>query len=192
MEIHGFQKMTLLDYPGKVACTVFTGGCNMRCPFCHNAFLVTELSRSEHFSQQEILELIASRKKLLDGVAVTGGEPLLTEDTLDFLARLKDLGLAVKLDTNGSFPDRLQRAVREGLVDYVAMVSKTRRRRMPPPPAYRGWRWNRSGRACAFCSAAPWTTNSAQPSWPNTTRWRIWRRSAAGSRARAATICKAS
>lgn len=124
MEIHGFQKMTLLDYPGKVACTVFTGGCNMRCPFCHNAFLVTELSHSEHFSQQEILNLIASRKKLLDGVAVTGGEPLLTEDTLDFLARLKDLGLAVKLDTNGSFPDRLQRAVREGLVDYVAMDIK--------------------------------------------------------------------
>lgn len=124
MQIHGFQKMTLLDFPGKVACTVFTGGCNLRCPFCHNAFLVTELDGSERFETEEVLGMIEKRRHLLDGVAVTGGEPLLYEGTLDFLRRIKAMGLAVKLDTNGTFPDRLKRAVAEGLVDYVAMDIK--------------------------------------------------------------------
>ncbi|MCQ2471769.1 MAG: anaerobic ribonucleoside-triphosphate reductase activating protein [Clostridia bacterium] len=124
MVLHGFQKMTLLDFPGKVACTVFTGGCNFRCPFCHNALLVTELSKSESFKEEEILDFLKKRKGLLDGVAITGGEPLISDDILYFAEKVKNLGFAVKLDTNGSYPQRLKKAVGEGIVDYVAMDIK--------------------------------------------------------------------
>lgn len=124
MIFYGFQKMTLLDFPGKVACTVFTGGCNFRCPFCHNALLVTELGQSERYSEEEILDFLQKRKGLLDGVAITGGEPLISDDILFFAEKVKKIGFAVKLDTNGSFPERLKRAVGEGLIDYVAMDIK--------------------------------------------------------------------
>ncbi len=124
MKILGLQKMTLLDFPGKVACTVFIGGCNLRCPFCHNASLVTGKDEPEPFSQEEILSFLRSRRNILDGVAVTGGEPLLYEETLDFLREIRTLGLAVKLDTNGCFPERLERVVRSGLAEYVAMDIK--------------------------------------------------------------------
>ena len=124
MVLHGFQKMTLLDFPGKVACTVFTGGCNFRCPFCHNALLVTELSQSERYSEDEILDFLKKRKGLLDGVAVTGGEPLISDDVLFFMEKVRELGFAVKLDTNGSYPERLKKAVESGLADYVAMDIK--------------------------------------------------------------------
>ncbi|MCQ2479760.1 MAG: anaerobic ribonucleoside-triphosphate reductase activating protein [Clostridia bacterium] len=124
MVLHGFQKMTLLDFPGRVACTVFTGGCNFRCPFCHNAVLVTELSKSESIKEEEILEFLKKRKGLLDGVAITGGEPLISDDILLFAEKVKELGFAVKLDTNGSYPQRLKKVVEEGLVDYVAMDIK--------------------------------------------------------------------
>lgn len=124
MKLHGFQKMTLLDYPGKVACTVFTGGCNFRCPFCHNALLVTELDEAEVYDEDEIIEFLKKRKGLLDGVAVTGGEPLISDEIIPFIRRIKDEGFAVKLDTNGSYPERLKRIVNEGLVDYVAMDIK--------------------------------------------------------------------
>ena len=124
MKIHGFQKMTLLDFPGKVACTVFTAGCNLRCPFCHNAFLVTQLSASAEISQAEILAYITRRKGILDGVCITGGEPLLDDGVFDFMKAIKQIGMLIKLDTNGTFPDKLKRAVREGLVDYVAMDIK--------------------------------------------------------------------
>ena len=124
MKLHGFQKMTLLDYPGKVACTVFTGGCNFRCPFCHNALLVTELDEAEEYDEDEIIEYLKKRKGLLDGIAITGGEPLMTQDTVSFIRRIKAEGYAVKLDTNGSYPDRLKLLVSEGLVDYVAMDIK--------------------------------------------------------------------
>lgn len=123
MIISGFQKMTLLDFPGKVACTVFTGGCNFRCPFCHNALLVTEDYKAD-FSEAEILSFLEKRKGLLDGVCITGGEPLLHKDITDFIRKIKDMGYAVKLDTNGSFPDRLKALVNDGLVDYVAMDIK--------------------------------------------------------------------
>lgn len=126
MQIHGFQKMTLLDYPGKVAATVFTGGCNFRCPFCHNALLVTELSGSPVIPEEEVLAHLEKKKKLLDGVAVTGGEPLLQKDLPAFLKKLKEMGYPVKLDTNGSFPDRLKELVKAGLVDYVAVDIKNR------------------------------------------------------------------
>ena len=127
MRIDGLQKMTLLDFPGKVACTVFTGGCNFRCPFCHNALLVTKLPEKPDYTEDEILSFLEKRVGLLDGVAITGGEPLLNPDIADFIRKIRDMGYAVKLDTNGSFPERLKAIVGEGLVDYVAMDIKNRR-----------------------------------------------------------------
>lgn len=124
MKFHGFQKMTLLDYPGKVACTLFTGGCNLRCPFCHNAPLVTKLGESEVWEDTEILSYLSKRKGLLDGVAVTGGEPLLQPGIADFLKKVRELGFAVKLDTNGTFPDRLRELIDARLLDYVAVDIK--------------------------------------------------------------------
>ena len=124
MVLHGLQKMTLLDYPGKVACTVFTGGCNFRCPFCHNARLVTDLSESVRIEDKEIFRFLESRRGLLDGVCVTGGEALLLPDIVPFIRRIHNMGFAVKLDTNGSFPARLKELVSAGLVDYVAMDVK--------------------------------------------------------------------
>ena len=125
MLISGLQKMTLLDYPGLVACTVFTGGCNFRCPFCHNALLVLpEALNTVNDGAAEVLAFLKKRQGLLDGVAVTGGEPLLHADMADFLREVKALGYRVKLDTNGSFPDRLRALVEEGLVDRVAMDVK--------------------------------------------------------------------
>lgn len=120
----GFQKMTLLDFPNKVACTVFTGGCNFRCPFCHNALLVTQIDPSTSYNNEDIFSYLASRKGLLDGVCVTGGEPLVQKDVEDFIKRVKDMGFLLKLDTNGSFPDRLSDLVEKKLVDYVAMDIK--------------------------------------------------------------------
>ncbi len=124
MRFHGFQKMTLLDFPGKVACTLFTGGCNYRCPFCHNALLVTQIEDAGAYTDDEILTFLNKRIGLLDGVAITGGEPLLQPDLPEFIRRVKALGYAVKLDTNGSFPDRLQALLEEKLIDYVAMDIK--------------------------------------------------------------------
>ena len=125
MLISGLQKLTLLDYPGHVACTVFTAGCNFRCPFCHNAPLVLpERIAGDPDGEETVLQFLKKRQGILDGVAVTGGEPLLHPDMPDFLRKIRDLGYAIKLDTNGSFPDRLIGIVREGLVDRVAMDVK--------------------------------------------------------------------
>lgn len=124
MQIGGFQKLTLLDFPEKVACIVFTAGCNFRCPFCHNASLVTHIDNSAAITEEEILEYLRKRKGLLDGVCITGGEPLLHKDIEDFIVKIKQEGFAVKLDTNGSFPERLISLVEKGLVDYVAMDIK--------------------------------------------------------------------
>lgn len=124
MILKGFQKTTLLDYPGKVACTVFTGGCNFRCPFCHNARLVTEQDREEQISEEEFFSFLKKRQGILDGVCVTGGEPLLQKDILPFLVRIRELGFLVKLDTNGSRPDVLQQILDAKLVDYIAMDLK--------------------------------------------------------------------
>ena len=123
MLIGGFQKMTMLDYPSKVACTIFTYGCNFRCPFCHNATLV--IDEAQLFSESEILSYLNKRKGILDGVCISGGEPLLQKDIFEFIKKVKDLGLLVKLDTNGSYPERLREAIDSGLVDYVAMDIKT-------------------------------------------------------------------
>lgn len=124
MRIDGLQKMTLLDFPGKVACTVFTGGCNFRCPFCHNALLVTELPQKPDYTVDEILGFLKKRQGLLDGVAISGGEPLMNPDIDLFIKEVRKLGYSVKLDTNGSFPERLEKIVNDGLVDYVAMDIK--------------------------------------------------------------------
>ncbi len=124
MQIHGFQKMTLLDYPGRVAATVFTAGCNLRCPFCHNAALVTKINLADELDPEYVMEYLKKRRGILDGVCVTGGEPLLSEGVFELLKKIKDLGYPVKLDTNGTFPERLRRAVFGGLCDTVAMDIK--------------------------------------------------------------------
>ena len=123
MEIQGLQKMTLLDYPGKVACTVFLGGCDLRCPFCHNGELV-EGEAPTALNARELTAFLKKRQGLLDGVCVTGGEPLLRPELEGLLSQIKNLGFPVKLDTNGSHPDRLRRLTEAGLVDYVAMDIK--------------------------------------------------------------------
>ena len=123
MKIHGLQKMTLLDYPGRVACTVFLGGCDMRCPFCHNAELL-DGTAPPVMGEEELIGFLEKRRGLLDGVAITGGEPLLQKDLPGLAARIRELGYPVKLDTNGTHPDRLQRMIREDLVQYVAMDIK--------------------------------------------------------------------
>lgn len=129
MKIMGLQKLTLLDYPGNMASTIFTGGCNFRCPFCHNSSLVISKEYKEEISKEELLDFLNKRKKVLDGVCITGGEPLLHEDTIALIKEIKNLGLKVKLDTNGSFPERLKRLVNEHLVDYVAMDIKNQPRK---------------------------------------------------------------
>jgi len=124
MKIYGLQKLTLLDYPTKTACTIFTGGCNFRCPFCHNALLVTDIDDTDTYTEEEILDFLSKRRGLLDGVCITGGEPLINSDITEFIAKIKALGFCVKLDTNGTFPEKLKELIEKGLVDYVAMDIK--------------------------------------------------------------------
>jgi len=130
MVLGGLQKLTLLDFPGRVACTVFTKGCNFRCPFCHNAALVTDPDAAV-YPVEDFLAFLRTRQGLLDGVAITGGEPLLHRDMGDLLARIKELGFAVKLDTNGAFPQVLAPLLSAGLVDYVAMDIKNTPEKYP-------------------------------------------------------------
>ena len=123
MRIDGLQTLTLLDYPGKVACTVFTSGCNMRCPFCHNASLVCG-EVPPFMEKEEFFAFLKKRTGVLDGVCVTGGEPLLQEGLISFLLEVKEKGFTTKLDTNGLLHDRLRAVVEAGAVDYVAMDIK--------------------------------------------------------------------
>lgn len=124
MIIEGLQKTTLLDFPGLVACTLFAHGCNLRCPFCHNAGLVVRKPENI-ISQEELGEFLKKRKGILDGVCLTGGEPLAQKDAIEFIEFLKSFGYRVKLDTNGFFPERLKEAIDKGLVDYIAMDIKS-------------------------------------------------------------------
>ncbi len=119
----GIQNLTLLDYPGLLACTLFTHGCNFRCPFCHNASLVSR-AQEQFLSEDEVLAFLKKRRGILDGVVITGGEPLLHKALADFLQKVKALGFRIKLDTNGSNPDKLIDLVQAGLVDKVAMDVK--------------------------------------------------------------------
>ena len=126
MKITGLQKMTLLDYPGRIACTVFLQGCNFRCPFCHNSELLDPAPEGE-IPLEELLAFLKKRRGMLDGVCITGGEPTVQKDLPDLLRSIKALGYPVKLDTNGSNPTMLKALVAEGLVDYVAMDLKNSR-----------------------------------------------------------------
>ncbi|MBQ4037873.1 MAG: anaerobic ribonucleoside-triphosphate reductase activating protein [Clostridia bacterium] len=124
MNVQGFQKLTLLDFPGKVACTVFCGGCNLRCPFCHNASLVLSPAAEEN-RLAEVLDYLKKRQGILEGVCLTGGEPLLQPDLPAFVRSLKSMGYLVKLDTNGAMPDSLASLLEEGGIDHVAMDVKS-------------------------------------------------------------------
>lgn len=126
LKIGGYQKLTLLDFPGKLAATVFLPGCNFRCPFCHNSEL---FSPTEFYDENEILDMIKKRSSIIEGVAITGGEPTLSPELPVFMKKIKDMGLAVKLDTNGYNPDILKSIVEAGLADYVAMDIKSSRER---------------------------------------------------------------
>ena len=131
MRILGLQKLSLLDFPGKVAATVFTGGCDLRCPFCHNVPLVLPGRGTEELAAGAVLDFLASRRGLLDGVVLSGGEPLLQPDAADFLAEVKAMGFAVKLDTNGCHPDALADILDRRLADYVAMDIKNSLEKYP-------------------------------------------------------------
>lgn len=124
MRICGLQKLSMVDFPDRLAATVFTGGCELRCPFCHNAPLVTRVAGSPVLSRAEVLSFLKSRRGLLDGVVLSGGEPLLHPDAADFLREVRDLGFQVKLDTNGCHPGALADILERRLADYVAMDIK--------------------------------------------------------------------
>lgn len=131
MLLCGLQKMSMVDYPGKLAATVFAGGCNLRCPFCHNAGLVTHLEDSPRLSREEVLRFLQSRKGLLDAVVLSGGEPLLQPGAAEFLAEVRQMGYLVKLDTNGCYPQALKGILERNLVDYVAMDIKNAPEKYP-------------------------------------------------------------
>lgn len=124
MVFGGFQKLTLLDYPGKVACTLFTRGCNFYCPFCHNALLVDTNGNEQTYSEEDVLSYLNKRQGILEGVCISGGEPLLHASLREFIQKVKALGYCVKLDTNGSFPDKMIELIEDSLIDYVAMDIK--------------------------------------------------------------------
>ncbi|MBP3217387.1 MAG: anaerobic ribonucleoside-triphosphate reductase activating protein [Lachnospiraceae bacterium] len=123
MKIHGLQKMTLLDFPGHVACTVFLGGCDFRCPYCHN-YELADGTADPVMDDTELLSFLSKRTGLLDGVAITGGEPCLHKDLPELLRKIREMGFSVKLDTNGYHPQLLESILKEGLADYVAMDIK--------------------------------------------------------------------
>ena len=131
MKIHGLSKLTLLDYPGLVACTAFTSLCNFRCPFCHNALLVLTPDESEAMEEDEFFRFLSSRSGLLDGVCISGGEPLLQPELPGFMKKIRDMGFKVKLDTNGALSERLDGILSEGLADYVAMDIKNSPEKYP-------------------------------------------------------------
>ena len=131
MNIQGFQKLTLLDFPGKMACTIFTAGCDLRCPFCHNAPLVINPPKETAYTSAEILSFLDKRKGILEGLAITGGEPLMQPDIEEFISEVREKGYAVKLDTNGTFPEKLISLVEKNLVDYVAMDVKSSKEGYP-------------------------------------------------------------
>ena len=128
MKFGGLQKLTLLDYPEHVACTLFTVGCNFRCPFCHNHSLVVgDEEKLQDITLEEVMAFLRKRKNVLEGVCITGGEPLLQVSAVEFITRVKELGYKVKLDTNGAFPNKLRQLIDAKLLDYVAMDVKNSR-----------------------------------------------------------------
>lgn len=125
MKIQGIQKLTLLDYPEKIACTIFTYGCNLRCYFCQNASLVLENKYiTDYISEEELLNFLKKRIGLLDAVCISGGEPLIHDEVFDLIKKIKNLGYLVKVDTNGTYPEKIDKLIKENLVDYIAMDVK--------------------------------------------------------------------
>ena len=124
MKIAGLMKLTLLDYPGEMACTIFTSSCNFRCPFCHNSSLVINTESNKLIDNNEVLSFLKERTGRLDGVCITGGEPTIQEDLTSFIKEIKNIGYKVKLDTNGYNPKKLKELISSNLVDYVAMDIK--------------------------------------------------------------------
>ena len=124
MIFRGFQTLSMVDYPGHICATVFTAGCNMRCPYCHNPDLVLNKDHLPTFSEEEIFEFLDSRKGKLDGVCITGGEPTIHKGLKAFIKKVKERGFKVKLDSNGSNPAFLESVIDEGLVDFIAMDVK--------------------------------------------------------------------
>ena len=124
IQVHGFQKLTLLDYPGRLACTIFLGSCNFRCPFCQNSGLVLAPEQEPTVPLEEIMETLKKRRGILDGVCITGGEPTVSWELPEIVKEIKKLGYAVKLDTNGTNPGMVKTMVEKGLLDYVAMDIK--------------------------------------------------------------------
>ncbi|HAW58921.1 MAG TPA: anaerobic ribonucleoside-triphosphate reductase activating protein [Bacteroidales bacterium] len=124
MNIGGIQRLSLLDYPDKTCCTIFTIGCNYRCPFCHNASIIQNQFAEKGILQEEVIDFLKRRIGILDGVCITGGEPLLQDQLESFIREVKSLGFSIKLDTNGSLPKKLKQLIETGLVDYVAMDIK--------------------------------------------------------------------
>ena len=124
MNICGYQKTTLLDYPGHVAATFFTGGCNFRCPFCHNSDLITYPSSTDNISEEEIFTFLKKRKNILSGICITGGEPTLQPDLAEFIEKVRSYGYKIKLDTNGYRPEVIADLLEKNLLDYIAMDIK--------------------------------------------------------------------
>lgn len=124
MTIAGYQKLTLLDFPEHVATTIFLAGCNLRCPFCHNVELIENVDKIVPCDEKEIMDYLIERKGKIEGVCITGGEPLINPDIYDLIKKIKDIGLLLKLDTNGYFPDRLKDLMSKNVIDYVAMDIK--------------------------------------------------------------------
>ena len=125
MKICGLVKTTLLDFPGKIGCTVFTEGCDLLCPFCQNSALVLDIGKNPIIPEEEIFSFLEKRKNYLKGICITGGEPLLQPDIEDFIRKIRKIGYAIKLDTNGMFPEQLKHLIDEHLLDYIAMDIKT-------------------------------------------------------------------
>ena len=149
VSLQGLQKLTLLDYPGRVACTVFTGGCNFRCPFCQNGDLLP-CGQPSQYTEADLLAFLQSRRGRLDGVCISGGEPLMQAELPQLLEQIKAMGYLVKLDTNGSFPERLQHLAEKGLVDYVAMDIKSSPSRYGTACGVGALYWPQVQRSAAF------------------------------------------
>lgn len=125
MNIRGIQKTSLIDYPGKICSTIFSGGCNLRCRYCHNPELATANLYQPVVQNEEVLQFVKKRKGIIDGIAISGGEPTLSKNLIPFLKSLREIGVSIKLDTNGLKPEVVYRVLEEGLVDYIALDIKT-------------------------------------------------------------------
>lgn len=182
MRIGGLQKLTLLDYPGNVACTVFLSGCNLRCPYCHNTALVLpEQSNAPGIPESEVFAFLEQRKGKLDGICITGGEPTLQPELPEFLEKICDLGYAIKLDTNGTNPRMLQGLLRDGILDYVAMDIKNSPQRYAEAAV--AWTFFPRFRKASFCCrTVQQTMNSGLRYASRCIPKRRWRRLGVGSR----------